>query len=63
MMGSWPQRMRNEQIYTVEEGLSGLGATGLGGFLPCLTFFAGEGGRIVYNKYCRERFSWNQPLT
>ena len=63
MMGSWLQRMRHEQTYIVEGGLSELGATGFGGFLPCLAFFAGEGGKIVYNKYCRERFSWNQPLT
>lgn len=32
MMGSWLQRMRREQTYLVEEGLSELGAMGLGVF-------------------------------
>lgn len=63
MMGSWLHRMRSKQTYLAEERLSELGATGFGGSLPCLTFFAGEGGKIGYNRYCRERFSWNQPLT
>lgn len=46
-------------MYIVEEGLSELGATGFGGFLPCLTFFAGREERLCTISIAEKDFPRN----